>query len=43
MKFSISSKQLDIADDLRAYAEKKVSKIDRLFRHESEASVNFSR
>ena len=43
MKFSISSKQLEIADDLRAYAEKKVSKIDRLFRSESEAFVNFSR
>jgi len=43
MKFSISSKQLEIADDLRAYAEKKVSKIDRLFRNESEAFVTFSR
>ena len=43
MKFSISAKQLEIADDLRAYAEKKVAKIDRLFRNESEASVNFSR
>ena len=43
MKFSISSKQMEIVDDLRAYAEKKVAKIDRLFRRESEASVNFSR
>ena len=29
-------------DSLRAYAEKKVSKIDRLFRTESEANVTFS-
>ena len=43
MKFSISSKQMEIADDLRVYTEKKVSKIDRLFRRESEAFVNFSR
>ena len=30
------------SDSLRAYAEKKVSKIDRLFRTESEANVTFS-
>lgn len=43
MKFTITAKQLTLADDLRQYAEKKVSKIDRLFRSESEALVNFSR
>ena len=43
MKFTISAKQMEISDDLRKYAEKKVGKIDRLFRKESEAFVTFSR
>ena len=43
MKFTITAKQLDLTDDLRQYAEKKVGKIDRLFRSESEAFVTFSR
>ena len=44
MKFTITDKKLDISDDLRAYAEKKIGKIDRLFRDgESEAFVTFSR
>ena len=43
MKFTITSKQMEIADDLRGYTEKKVGKIDRLFRSESEAFVTFSR
>ena len=43
MKYTVSSKQMDLSDDLRLYAEKKVAKIDRLFRSESEAFVNFSR
>ena len=44
MKFTITGKKLDIADDLRQYAEKKGGKIDRLFRSgDSEAFVTFSR
>ena len=43
MKFTISAKQMEVADDLRQYTEKKVGKIDRLFRSESEAFVTFSR
>jgi len=43
MKFTVSAKQLTLGDDLRQYTEKKVSKIDRLFRTESEALVTFSR
>lgn len=43
MKFTISAKQMEISDELRKYAEKKVGKIDRLFRNESEAFVTFSR
>ena len=43
MKFTITDKKLDISDELRQYAEKKVGKIDRLFRTESEAFITFSR
>jgi putative sigma-54 modulation protein len=43
MKFTITAKQMELTDDLRVYAEKKVGKIDRLFRNESEAFVTFSR
>ncbi len=43
MKISVSAKQLTLSDDLRLYAEKKVGKIDRLFRNDSEAAVSFSR
>ena len=44
MKFTITDKKLEISDELRAYAEKTVSKIGRLFRTEdSEAFVTFSR
>ena len=34
---------MEISDELRKYTEKKVGKIDRLFRNESEAFVTFSR
>ncbi len=43
MKFTIATKQMEISDELRKYTEKKVGKIDRLFRNESEAFVTFSR
>ena len=43
MTFNASAKQMTLTDDLRLYAEKKAGKIDRLFRRESEAFVNFSR
>ena len=43
MKFTISAKQMEVADDLRQYTEKKVGKIDHLFRTPSEAFVTFSR
>jgi len=43
MKFTFTDKKLEISDTLRKYAEKKVGKIDRLFRTESEAFVTFSR
>ena len=38
MKFTFIEKKMAPSGSLRAYAEKKVSKIDRLFRTESEGS-----
>ena len=44
MKFNYTDKKLEVSDDLRQYAEKKISKIDRLFRTpDSEAFITFSR
>lgn len=42
MKFTITEKKLQVTDDLRSYAEKKIGKIDRFFRTESEAFITFS-
>ena len=42
MKFTFTEKKKDASGDLRAYAEKKIGKIDRLFKTESEAFVTFS-
>ena len=39
MKFTFTEKKMDASDELRAYAEKKIGKIDRLFKTESEAFV----
>lgn len=43
MKFNFTAKQLEMTDSLRAYAEKKVGKIDKFFKYESDAQVTFSR
>ena len=42
MKFTYTEKKMEASGDLRAYAEKKIGKIDRLFKTESEAFVTFS-
>ena len=42
MTFTFIGKKVEVTDELRAYAEKKIGKIDRLFRTESDASVTFS-
>ena len=42
MTFTITGKKYEVSDELRAYTEKKVGKIDKLFRTESDASVTFS-
>ena len=41
MKFTFTEKKLAISDELKAYAEKKIGKIDRLFKTESDAFVTF--
>ena len=43
MKFNFTGKQLEVTDSLRAYAEKKVGKIDKFFRYEAEAQVTLSK
>lgn len=42
MTFTFTGKKLEVSDELKAYAEKKIGKIDKLFRSESDASVTFS-
>lgn len=39
MRFVYTERNFDFSDDLRAYAEKKLSKLDKYFRAESEASL----
>ena len=42
MKFTFTEKRMDSSQELRAYAVKKISKLDRLFKNEAEAYVTFS-
>ena len=42
MKFTFNSKRVEIPDDLRAYAEKKIGKLDRYFRQDADAHIVFS-
>ena len=42
MKFTITEKKVKITDELRDYAEKKIGKIDRFFKTESEAFITFT-
>jgi len=42
MKFTFTEKKMEVSDDLRAYAEKKIGKIDRFFKSESESYITFS-
>jgi putative sigma-54 modulation protein len=42
MKFTFAEKRMDSSEDLRAYAMKKISKLDRFFKSEGEAFVTFS-
>lgn len=42
MKFTFTEKKMDSSEDLRAYAERKIGKLDRFFKTESNAYVTFS-
>ena len=42
MKFNFIEKKLQLDPEIRIYAEKKVGKLDKFFRSESEANVTFS-
>ncbi|MCL2151663.1 MAG: ribosome-associated translation inhibitor RaiA [Oscillospiraceae bacterium] len=42
MKFTINEKKVQITDELREYAQKKIGKLDRFFKTESEAFITFS-
>lgn len=42
MKFTFAEKRMDSSEDLRNYATKKISKLDRFFKTEAEAIVTFS-
>lgn len=41
MKFTFTEKRMESSGDLRAYAEKKIGKLDRFFKTEAEAVVTF--
>ena len=42
MKFTFTEKKMDSSAELRAYAERKIGKLERLFKNESTAYVTFS-
>ena len=42
MKFTFTEKRMASSEELRAYATRKISKLDRLFKTEANAYVTFS-
>lgn len=42
MKFTFTEKRMDSSEDLRAYAERKIGKLERFFKSETNAYVTFS-
>ncbi|UOO37859.1 ribosome-associated translation inhibitor RaiA [Oscillospiraceae bacterium CM] len=42
MKFTVTEKKVQVSDELRDYAQKKIGKLDRFFKLESEAFITFS-
>ncbi len=42
MKFVFTEKKVQLTDEQRSYAEKKIGKLDRFFKSESEAFITFS-
>ena len=42
MKFKFTDKKIQVTDEIREYAERKIGKLDRFFKTESEAFVTFA-
>jgi len=42
MKFNFTDKKVQVTDEMRDYAERKIGKLDRFFKTESEAFVTFA-
>ena len=42
MRFIFTEKKISVGSDMRAYAEKKIGKLDKFFRQEADAYVTFS-
>ena len=41
MKFTFYERKLKLTDDIKDYAERKIGKLDRFFKHESDAHITF--
>ena len=41
MKFTFTCKKVNLNDSIKAYAEKKIGKLDRYFQDEADAAVTF--
>ena len=39
MKFTFTGRKIDLGEDVKAYAEKKIAKLDRYFRNDAEANI----
>ena len=42
MKFTFAEKRMNSSEELRAYATRKIEKLDRFFKNEADAAVTFS-
>lgn len=42
MKFTVTEKKIQVSDEIKEYAERKIGKIDRFFRGDAEAFITFS-
>jgi len=42
MRFTFMEKKMQVSDELKTYAEKKIGKLDKFFKNETEAFVTFS-
>ena len=41
MKFTFYERKIKLTDDIKTYAERKIEKLDRFFKHESDAHITF--